>query len=65
MAQEVENVVCGFCGQSLGKNLSVEISFSLVIEPEEVQTIFAHPSCFDKTLHASIPRILIHSKNDG
>jgi hypothetical protein len=58
MTQESNNVVCCFCGEGLEINSAVHISFNLPSDPEATQGVFAHPSCFDKILHSSVPRLL-------
>ena len=63
MTTDDQHVSCCFCGQSLQFKDAVEISFRLKSDTEEFQTVYAHSSCFDKTLHASVPRLLNDSDN--
>jgi hypothetical protein len=58
MIQESNKVVCCFCGEGLERNSAVHISFNLPSDPEASQGLFAHPSCLDKILHSSVPRLL-------
>ena len=58
MTPQDVSVSCCFCGQGLLYKDAVQISFCLTSDAEEVQGVYAHPSCFDKILHDSVPRIL-------
>jgi len=58
MTPEDLNVSCCFCGQGLLYKDAVEIGVCLTSNNEEVQGLYAHPSCLDKTLHESVPRLL-------
>ncbi len=61
--QETENAICCFCGQGLNIISSIQISFWRATDPMEVQGLYSHPKCFDKTLHKCVPRILV-DEND-
>ena len=61
--RETEDVICCFCGQGLTIINSIHISFWREIDPIEVQGLYSHPKCFDKTLHKSVPRILVDKKD--
>ena len=64
MTPEDLNVLCCFCGQGLLYQDAVQISVCLTSNIEEVQGLYAHPTCFDKTLYESVPRLLDNS-TDG
>ena len=59
-----DELICCFCGESLALKKSVQISFWKTSDPTETQGLFSHPICFDKTLHTSVPRILIDETED-
>jgi len=61
---ETDELICCFCGESLSFKQSIQISFWKTTEPTEMQGIFSHPECFDKTLHICVPRILIDENED-
>ena len=63
MMSENINVVCCFCGESLLIDSSIQISFSPMPDMQETQTLYAHPLCFDKSLHLSIPRLIEKTQN--
>jgi hypothetical protein len=63
MTSEDLNVSCCFCGQGLLFKDAVEISICLTSDIDEVQGLYAHPSCLNKLLHADIPRIFDNFTN--
>ena len=63
MALEDPNVSCCFCGHSVLFKEAVQISFCPTSNIEQVQVLYAHPGCLDKTLHASVPRLFDNLTN--
>jgi len=63
--EEIKEVICCFCGEGLGINSSIQISFWRTTEPIEVQGLFSHSNCFDEKLHKSIPRNLTEENDDN
>jgi len=53
---QIDNIVCCFCGKQLNHKDSVQIVLSLISIPDESQTIFGHKTCLDKVLDKSVPR---------
>ena len=58
MENSKTEVVCCFCGENLPLESAVLLIYALTTQSEDAKFIYAHRSCFDATLHESIPRLL-------
>ncbi len=54
----LHDVHCCFCNQTLSHRKAVVLDAYPNPERVEVQTFFAHLSCFSNTLHPAIPNML-------
>ncbi|RKS95653.1 hypothetical protein BC952_1350 [Flavobacterium limicola] len=52
--EQIETVMCCFCGKSLTHKDSVEIEISIA-NSEESQCIFSHKKCLKKVLDKNVP----------
>jgi hypothetical protein len=50
-------MMCCFCGQSVGLADAIEITIKPQSELDEVQSLYAHAKCLDKVLDKDVPRI--------